>query len=1310
MHTPPLPSSRARWALLGLALPSFLACEPARLPARASINQPQALAFRCVSPEGGPKARPISGRLVGLPLEDCGCTVREADGTLRTMGRVECRCALQATLGGEKRACADGEDNDGDGQTDLDDPDCRRDAVTGLLPGELGVCANGADDDADGLADYEDPGCAVNAADYVEERRVRRIEADCETGDDGRPVCTPRRDPETRDFIPVFDPAAPANESMVCTPAEQGSVRAYVGASGRGEVAVLDVGTTTAILDVDRSIPGTTAIYVDDLVSDIASDPEGRFVFTVNSSTGSISVVRHDDVAVAVTVELADEPLFEVAVFPDAAVPREWLETERRRVAWLSAPMSGRIFELDLDVLAGLPATRDRIAAPEGLVRRIIELGTGPAGASAPLVGRMAADGDARTLYVTHRDERALTVVDLADPTRQQHVALTETRCNDGYLTDVVDPRTLCRNGLDDDGDGLVDAADPECTAGDDWEGGAAGPCFQLDRCANGLDDDGDGELDGADADCKAGQAFEGPVPACANGLDDDGDGVADRADPDCSDERDDDERGREISTCADGLDNDGNGLVDTDDPTCQEERCDDGEDNRERGDDDELRDTEDPECARPDAGPSPDAAVRFSPGLPEEGGGRAHAAPLAGEAPTSAGTTPCTNGVDDDGDGLMDADDPGCRFFSAARRYGFEAAPACADGIDNDLDGRVDFPDDPECYAAADTNEGGDAPATGTADVVGLRFDAGDGRVLRTAYVLDRAVGEIVALDFGEDAAPREVPRQRRLDTSGAIQAMTLRQTPTSAALITADEDGNLATVELYGPRLVVDHEGRPVFARIAEETIDGRTSYVVQHFYVVAEGRAWLATGLEAYRESTGGRLFSPSQIADIANGLVPDMLALPVAAVVDSRVAVDGKEPRAITVWAGEDDPSPRGALDPLVSVADERVLLEARTNTRASAASRTNRLAGSPSLFVGETTTVYDPALRPAFCRPGTESEAGCLPQGWDEEGRPEDPAAAEARTAQLVQGSEAIRIIEDAVEVLPADTFSLAYEGVLPGTESKSGLFGGRDVEAAAWSLVDYERDYCRLGVEPGDVVVIESFVGVTAELSPECAALVGRSAAFGDPRQYREPIRYTVEGVDAHRLVLSADAPARRSYEDQVPADPRIGLPEIPEPAPVPAAACAAQFIRYRVRARDDQWLLTGARSGLRHPWVTVDGRCAESAERVARKRTGRVTLGVPFENEWFRFTLGYLAQRAADGEGVPEGLRPYQLDTRLEFTTSPGRQFNTLVGEVVLPRAMYWLPVDDRLYVVDTALGTIAEFTGFEPYRNRLRLVRRYD
>ena len=49
--------------------------------------------------------------------------------------------------------------------------------------------------------------------------------------------------------------------------------------------------------------------------------------------------------------------------------------------------------------------------------------------------------------------------------------------------------------------------------------------------CSNGVDDDGDGLADQADPDCPAEPAAEN----CNNGLDDDGDGLADQADPDCS-------------------------------------------------------------------------------------------------------------------------------------------------------------------------------------------------------------------------------------------------------------------------------------------------------------------------------------------------------------------------------------------------------------------------------------------------------------------------------------------------------------------------------------------------------------------------------------------------------------------------------------------------------------------------------------------------------------------------------------------------------------------------------------------------------
>ena len=1322
--------SNSRRTALALGLLTLIGCEAARLPPRAFINGPQALAFRCAYAEPENADGISSGRLFGVPVEGCGCTVRDENGTVRQLGRVECRCAVQTTVGAEQHGCRDGVDNDSDEKTDAEDEDCQPSASSPAVRGELGVCATAAgskpvDEDGDGLSDADDPGCMPGMTDIFEERAVDQIRATCKANPEGELDCVPVRDPTTGDFIPVFAEDVPEAQVMDCEPAAQGVVRAYVGASGRGEVAVVDVSEDSEILDLDRSIPGTTAIFVDDLVSDIGADPEGRFVFTVNSSTGSLSVIRHDDVSVAYTVELANEPLFEVTVFPSPTAPREVIEAEPRRLAWLNAPLSGRIYEIDLNVLASGPQDGERHPAQAGLIRRIIELEGAPGGPT-PRPGRLAVDDDASRLYVTHRDARALTVIDLQRGS-QQVVPLTETRCEDGYLVDVEDLSTLCHNGRDDDNDGLTDSADPECQSGAAWEGGAATRCFQVPECENGADDDADGATDADDSDCASDSRWEGPVPACANLVDDDGDGFVDRADYDCANEADDDEGGREVSTCADGLDNDGNGLTDLEDSTCQGERCDDGEDNREPGGpdgsgDDSAGDTDDDDCQADDAA--------LGDGLPEEGGGHAAGARLDG-SPEATGETPCTNGVDDDSDGLMDADDPGCRFFSAARRFAFETVPACGDGQDNDRDGRVDFPQDPDCFAAADTNEGGAGVATGTADVVGLRVDGGEGKIHRAAYVLDRATGDVIALDFGDETAGSDAPVQRILESNGAVQSMTLRRTPDSVALVVANQNGDLGTIELYGPQLVVDRQGRPVFARVVADTSTDPDTYKVAHFYVVEAGKAWLATGLESYRAETGGDLFTPSQIDAIASGTVPQMLQLPVEGVVDSQVAVDGKEPNPITVWSGEGDPSPRGALDPLVSVLGARARLETPTNFRMSAASRTNRLAASPTLYIQDTSQVFDPRKHPAFCRPATDADRtdgvtpACIPQGRDARGESEDATAAEQRTSQLVQGSEAIRIVEDSVEVLPADTFSLTYEGTVPGSESKSGVFGGRFARAgdalpdATWSLLDYDRDFCRLGAEPGDVVVVENFVGVAKELKDECAALSSRAAAYGDPRRYREPVRYTIQELTAHRLVLGRlpapdgngnRAAARTSYADQVPLDPRIGLPLIPDAAPAPGAKCAAQFIRYRVRARDEQWLLTGARSGLRHPWVNLDGRCERKADRVEAGRFGRVELGVPFRNEWFQFTLGYLAQETPEVQGVPSGFRPYQLDTRFEFTTVPGRQFNTLSGEVALARALYWLPVDDRLYVVDSALSTIAEFTGFDPFKSRMRLVRRYN
>jgi hypothetical protein len=79
-----------------------------------------------------------------------------------------------------------------------------------------------------------------------------------------------------------------------------------------------------------------------------------------------------------------------------------------------------------------------------------------------------------------------------------------------------------CDDGVDDDGDGFVDEADPGCT-------GPSDPS-ELDaavECDDGIDNDGDGFVDTADLGCLD-PTWVTENPACEDGLDNDEDGFVD--------------------------------------------------------------------------------------------------------------------------------------------------------------------------------------------------------------------------------------------------------------------------------------------------------------------------------------------------------------------------------------------------------------------------------------------------------------------------------------------------------------------------------------------------------------------------------------------------------------------------------------------------------------------------------------------------------------------------------------------------------------------------------------------------------------
>lgn len=109
-------------------------------------------------------------------------------------------------------------------------------------------------------------------------------------------------------------------------------------------------------------------------------------------------------------------------------------------------------------------------------------------------------------------------------------------------------PPAACADSLDNDGDGLVDLADPGCTSASDTDEFNEPPPPPPVACADGLDNDGDGLIDfpsdpgctsSADAD-----EFNAPPPAiCADGLDNDSDGLIDYPnDLGCSSATDEDE------------------------------------------------------------------------------------------------------------------------------------------------------------------------------------------------------------------------------------------------------------------------------------------------------------------------------------------------------------------------------------------------------------------------------------------------------------------------------------------------------------------------------------------------------------------------------------------------------------------------------------------------------------------------------------------------------------------------------------------------------------------------------------------------
>ena len=266
---------------------------------------------------------------------------------------------------------------------------------------------------------------------------------------------------------------------------------------------------TRGIIDVDRFIPGVTPIKVGDI---------------------PLRVLRASDWSSFYVVAAGTQDVTRLVIASYGTQGLDWTTT---RFFLPGTPTDAVIVD---DHLV--------IAAAHAAELWIYDLAADPAdppGSALPLeagVQRLVPWGD--RFIVTWQGRPVLSVLDA-----------------DGQPVAEVGLGAACGDTLDNDHDGLTDAADPDCLdQDDDAEAGGATARPDLDTppaasyaqpgaptsCGDGLDNDGDGLTDYPFDPACAAPASEEFAPECADGLDNDGDGLTDEADSACYGRADRDE------------------------------------------------------------------------------------------------------------------------------------------------------------------------------------------------------------------------------------------------------------------------------------------------------------------------------------------------------------------------------------------------------------------------------------------------------------------------------------------------------------------------------------------------------------------------------------------------------------------------------------------------------------------------------------------------------------------------------------------------------------------------------------------------
>jgi|GEM_PF-6755098 len=540
-----------------------------------------------------------------------------------------------------------------------------------------------------------------------------------------------------------------------------------------------------------------------------------------------------------------------------------------------------------------------------------------------------------------------------------------------------------------------------------------------------------------------------------------------------------------------------------------------------------------------------------------------------------------CENGLDDDGDGVVDARDPGCEHAWDTDEADGAAVPdagECANGLDDDGDGKVDAAD-PGCSGTNGDAEGADALLCTTAvdgtPRCGTRlftYPCADGIDNDGDGVLDAADPDCTSIfDLDEARDPRP-------------NATGLAFLPDGLRLVLAEgRHGSLHVLDLEA-----DAEVAPVTVPLLQQ----------------AERVPGTPLPVTALRVVTA--------LAD-AEGVVPVYALAGDGLVYRLKATDDGGFHLAMIEI---DEPAQTTITKPLLQ--DGELAVE----------------VGLSSPFAYPGFGVMEVVDQPD----GSSVFYGIVPAA-------------------------------DAVD-LRSETWTLEYEGLLPDSRGQRAV-----LDPDTGSLVDPSADFCELGVEEGDVLVLH-----LPDVEPDCAPLLGRD--------WEVPIEAV--SSDRLRVVLDTLTPA----DGVAPAEPAVL-----------EGQCGRSGLQYQVRA-SGAFLVTGSRTGLLHPWTSIGGRCVAregadprlvSRARVAEPASPGVELDTcpaigdttaftphPFQNPSFGLTIYPGCERLESLKYRP--LAP-KRDVRWRFRISGGVQ-PRWIATGGLPEEMVWVDEITSLFFADPARG----------------------